>query len=210
MLYAYGHSANAIDFSDLKDEISSINSTISSLNSQIREAETSVTRLDREKNELQTRISSLRSTIQAQRSTSQTYQSQMNNAARVQTEISGLQDHATSTVSNVRDVANELQKLKQHLDSCAAVLSQENTEMKVKTAFMDKFMLKKSRNARQFEREKKAILQVTEALGSVHSKVPAMLPGSSLKFLELKPSTKGNSKSKTTSPSIPSAVLRHA
>lgn len=199
----------AIEYSELKDQISSIQSNISTLNRQINGAESSVTRLTREKEELQTRISDLRSKIQTQKLAQQRHQNQINNAARVQSDITVLQSHANSTTSTVQDVAAELQRLKQNLNDCAAVLNGETAQLRVKTSVIDKFLRKKSRHAREFKREKTAILEATEALATVHSKVPALLPGgSNMKFLELKPRRKGTSVSVTTGNTMPPVVLR--
>ena len=201
-------SGMALDYNQLKDQVSSIQSNISTLNRQISEAERGVTRLTREKDELQSRISNLRSKIQTQKSAQKSHQSQINNAARLQSDISMLQSHANSTTATVQDVAVELQRLKQNLNDCAAVLNGETAQLRVKTSVIDKILRKKSRHAREFKREKTAILQAIEALATVHSKVPELLPGSNMKFLELKPSQEGSSISFIIESGIPQVACR--
>jgi chromosome segregation ATPase len=199
----------AIGYSELKDEISSIQSNISTLNREISDSESSVTRLTREKDELQSRIQSLSSTIQSQTLVQREHQNQINNVGRVQSDISGLQSHANSTTSMVQSVAAELQRLKESLDACAAVLNGETAQLRVKTSVVDRFYRKKSRQAREFQREKTAMLEATEALATAKSCVPKLLPGgSNMKFLDLKSDTKEASMSMAFESTMPKVVFR--
>jgi predicted RNase H-like nuclease (RuvC/YqgF family) len=180
----------AISYDELKDRISSLQSNISSLNFQIREAESSISRLTREKKVLQIRTSELRSKIHTQKSAQYNHQSQIDNAARVQSDISVLQSHANSTSSNVQDVAAELQRLKQNLDRCAAVLSGETTQLRSETSVVERGVPMNVRLVRAFKREQTAVMKATRALELVHLKVPELLPGSNMKFLELEVSSR--------------------
>ena len=49
---------------------------------------------------------------------------------------------------------------------------------------------KKVRLVRAFKREETAVMKATRALESVHLKVPDLLPGSNMKFLELEVSSR--------------------
>ncbi|KAH8645553.1 hypothetical protein BGZ61DRAFT_555760 [Ilyonectria robusta] len=181
----------ALDYNDLKDEISSTEWQIASLNTQIQDAENSVTSLAKEKSQLQSRVSDLRLRIQRQKTAQISHQNQISKVNNVQTDITSLNRHAETTSSTVKTFARELLQLKQALNECAATVDQENTELRVNTSQLDKFLFRSTRQRRELGREKAAILQASEALSQVGAKIPSLLPSSNIKFLELKLATSG-------------------
>lgn len=163
-------------------------------------------RLTREKDQLQTSISRLRTGIQSQRSAQVNHRSQISKVGSVQTNVSQLQGRAGSVTSSVSDMASQLLLLKQALSQCAAALDEEKTELHVKTSVVDRLMIQKARQNRELKREKEAITQATDALNGVLTKLPGLLSGSNMKFLELKPAPRVSSSALVNE--IPAVVPR--
>jgi chromosome segregation ATPase len=196
----------AIDYDNLKDQIAAKRQTISSIRGEISAAESTASRLDREKTQLQTSISLLHSNIQSHKSTQIDHRSQIQKLGSVQTSVSHLKTAADSVTVNIKDMASELLQLKQALNQCASALDDESTEIRIKSSKVDMLVLRRSRQRREFEREKQAIMQVTESLRVVVHSLPGLLPGSSMKFLDIKPAPRSS-----TSPimeDIPGIKLR--
>lgn len=182
----------ACDYDKLKAEISSTEWQIATLNAQIQAAENSVKSLALEMSQLQSRVSDLRLSIQRQETAQISHRNQISKVDYVQTDITSLNRHAKTTGSNVKTFARELLQLKQVLNECAAAVDQESTELHVNTSTVDRLLFRGTRQRRELEREKAAILQASEALSQVGAKIPSLLPDSNVKFLELKLATSGS------------------
>jgi chromosome segregation ATPase len=136
---------------------------------------------------IEARISALESTIRAEKEDAKRHKAQVAKAKKAGTSVKSVQQRADSITNSVQDLTHELQHVKQKLDSCAALLSKENAELKVESSWMDGLATKRTQRARSFKREKEAMERALEALAGAGESIPALHPGASMKFLTMSP-----------------------
>lgn len=164
--------------SDLKDEIRSTNSSISSLQSQIMQADRDVTSLEKEKSELQRLVTRCQSEVTACKLQQQGFRSQISNVSTIRSEISVLDDHGHATTSSVTERKNELQTIKQNLDSCSALLKERSLEVQTSSGFVERLMGKKYARKQKSKRQLELMGNIVGMLDKIHTQMPALLPSS--------------------------------
>jgi hypothetical protein len=118
-----------------------------------------------------------------------------------------MKQRAESTITSSQEVGTELQKTKEQLDQCSALLNSKSMYIRTASSFTDRLFGKTYQNKREFKRQRAVLKRVSETLEEMQTKVPALLPNET-RFLNVKPwqNTK-NSVRETVSP-IPAIHLR--
>jgi septal ring factor EnvC (AmiA/AmiB activator) len=80
-----------------------------------------------------------------------------------------LDKHASSTTSNVAESQRELQKIKQNLDMCSALLKERSLEVQTNSGFLERFLGKTYRRKQEFMRQKSLLQNVSDALNRIIS-----------------------------------------
>ena len=182
---------NAVDISDLKDEIREANTSISRLQSDIDQADRDVSTLERQKGELQQLVKQYQSEVDTCKTKHQEYLGQIQKISLIQSEISLLQDHASSTNSNVTKIHRELQQIKQKLDTCSALLREKFEDVQTSSGFIERSLGKQHQRKQDFKRQKFLMQNIPNALDRSHSEVSALLQSHDTKFLDAKPCNAG-------------------
>jgi uncharacterized phage infection (PIP) family protein YhgE len=94
-----------------------------------------------------------------------------------------LDKHASSTTTNVAESQRELQKIKQNLDICSALLKEQSLEVQTNSGFLERFLGKTYQRKQEFNRQKSLLQTVSDALNRIHTEMPALLPSSDTKLL---------------------------
>lgn len=187
-------SYKAVRMEDFEKEANSCRQSINSLSTEISQDAQAVASLEREKTELQSLVSKYQSEVTKRRSEQRIYQRNIEQADRVKTEIATLKSHAVSTKKNVVQALPELQQIKQTLEQCSTLVKERSLDVSTSSTVMERFtgslpiVGTKIKNAREFNRQKLLLQQVSETLEKIHTEVPGLLPSSvNAKFLDVKP-----------------------
>ena len=153
---------NAVDISDLKDQIRAANTSVSQLQSDIAQADRDVSTLEQQKGELQQLVKQCQLEADTSKTKHQEYRGQIQKISLIQSEISSLQDHASSTNSNVTKIHRELQQIKQKLDTCSALLGEKFEDVQISSGFMERSLGKRHQIKQDFEGQKVLIQNVSD------------------------------------------------
>ncbi|EXL47934.1 hypothetical protein FOCG_10440 [Fusarium oxysporum f. sp. radicis-lycopersici 26381] len=181
-----------IRVSDLKDEIVALQSKVSSLNSEISQDQQAISNLEREQRNLQDLVSQYQRDISSRRSTHQLYQKQISEANRVENDITTLKGVAEATISNINDVNSQLQDVKECLDECSSLLQAKSVYLSTSTSSVDWIIGAVGRctrifRAKEFERQKMLMQQVSEVLEKIEKDGQLLLSSQDMAFLDIKP-----------------------
>ena len=167
---------------------------MNSLNGEISQGIRDVANLEDEKRNLQARIRQYEAEIAQRKTNNAQYERQIGEAKSVKGEIDVLERHAQSTTANVTDDNRQLQKLKQALDECNALIQAKSLEVQSKATLVERFagllgsrIGDKVRRPREFQRQRQAMERVSQTLEQLQSEVPLLLPSHQMKFLDVKP-----------------------
>lgn len=186
------YSYKGIRVSDLKDEIVALQSKVSNLNSEISQDQQAISNLEREQRNLQDLVSQYQRDISSRRSTHQLYQKQISEANRVEIDITTLKGVAEATISNINDVNSQLQDVKECLDECSSLLQAKSVDLSTSTSSVDWIIGAVSRctgtfRAKEFERQKMLMQQVSEVLEKIEKDGQLLLSSQDMAFLDIKP-----------------------
>ena len=186
------YSYKGIRVSDLKDEIVALQSKVSNLNSEISQDQQAISNLEREQRNLQDLVSQYQRDISSRRSTHQLYQKQISEANRVENDITTLKGVAEATISNINDVNSQLQDVKECLDECSSLLQAKSVDLSTSTSSVDWIIGAVSRctrtfRAKEFERQKMLMQQVSEVLEKIEMDGQLLLSSQDMAFLDIKP-----------------------
>ncbi|KAL7762936.1 hypothetical protein ACKLNR_006294 [Fusarium oxysporum f. sp. zingiberi] len=181
-----------IRVSDLKDEIVALQSKVSNLNSEISQDQQAISNLKREQRNLQDLASQYQRDISSRRSTHQLYQKQISEANRVENDITTLKGVAEATISNINDVNSQLQDVKECLDECSSLLQAKSVDLSTSTSSVDWIIGTVGRctrtfRAKEFERQKMLMQQVSEVLEKIEKDGQLLLSSQDMAFLDIKP-----------------------
>ncbi|EXM26222.1 hypothetical protein RAB80_012662 [Fusarium oxysporum f. sp. vasinfectum] len=181
-----------IRVSDLKDEIVALQSKVSNLNSEISQDQQAISNLEREQRNLQDLVSQYQRDISSRRSTHQLYQKQISEANRVENDITTLKGVAEATISNINDVNSQLQDVKECLNECSSLLQAKSVDLSTSTSSVDWIIGAVSRctrtfRAKEFERQKMLMQQVSEVLEKIEMDGQLLLSSQDMAFLDIKP-----------------------
>ena len=186
------YSYKGIRVSDLKDEIVALQSKVSNLNSEISQDQQAISNLEREQHNLQDLVSQYQRDISSRRSAHQLYQKQISEANRVENDITTLKGVAEATISNINDVNSQLQDVKECLDECSSLLQAKSVDLSTSTSSVDWIIGAVSRctrtfRAKEFERQKMLMQQVSEVLEKIEKDGQLLLSSQDMAFLDIKP-----------------------
>ncbi|KAF4950799.1 hypothetical protein FGADI_7932, partial [Fusarium gaditjirri] len=181
-----------IRVSDLKDDIVALQSRVSTLNTEISQDQQAIANLEREQRNLQDLVSHYQRDISSRRSAHQLYQKQISEASKVENEITTLKGVAEATITSINDVNSELQDIKQCLDECSSLLQAKSVDISTSASSVDWIIGAVGRRtkiwrAREFERQKMLMLQVSEALEKVEKEGQLLLSNQDMAFLDIEP-----------------------
>ena len=178
------HRGTGINVGEIEEEIRCTQSAINGLQTEIKQVEREVASLERQKRELNSLISQYERDISSRKSKHTSYQSDINNAQRVQRQIGSVKGQAASTRVSVQEVERELQQAKVKLDQCSAMVNNQSLELQTKSSFVDRLVTQDRRHAREFRRQKELLEKVVGALDSIHAQIPGLPPVQETKFLK--------------------------
>ncbi|KAH7144819.1 hypothetical protein DER46DRAFT_672496 [Fusarium sp. MPI-SDFR-AT-0072] len=181
-----------IRVSDLKDEIVALQSKVSTLNSEISQDQQAISNLEREQRNLQDLVSQYQRDISSRRSTHQLYQKQISEASRIENDITTLKGVAEATISNINDVNSELQDVKECLDECSSLLQAKSVDLSTSASSVDWIIgavgwCTRTFRAREFERQKMLMQQVSEVLEKIEKDGQLLLSSQDMAFLDIEP-----------------------
>jgi len=187
-----GYKASRME--DFEKEANSCRQSINSLNTEINQDAQAVASLEREKTGLQSLVSKYQSEVTKRRSEQRMYQRNIEQADRVKTEITTLKSYAVSTKKNVAQALPELQQIKQTLEQCSTLVKERSLDISTSSTFIERFtgslpvVGRNIKNAREFNKQKLLLQQVSETLEKIHTEVPGLLQSSvGTKLLDVKP-----------------------
>ncbi|KAL9565714.1 hypothetical protein ACKAV7_009896 [Fusarium commune] len=191
-LAAAGAGYKGIRVSDLKDEIVALQSKVSTLNSEISQDQQAISNLEREQRNLQDLVSQYQRDISSRRSTHQLYQKQISEASRIENDITTLKGVAEATISNINDVNSELQDVKECLDECSSLLQAKSVDLSTSASSVDWIIgavgwCTRTFRAREFERQKMLMQQVSEVLEKIEKDGQLLLSSQDMAFLDIEP-----------------------
>jgi septal ring factor EnvC (AmiA/AmiB activator) len=128
-------------------------------------------------------VTQCQSEVATRKRQQQEHRNQIQKTGQIKSEISVLDKHASSTTSNVAESQRELQKIKQNLDTCSALLKERSLEVQTNSGFLERFLGKTYQRKREFMRQKSLLQNVSDALDRIHTEMPALLPSSDTKLL---------------------------
>ncbi|KAI7770219.1 hypothetical protein LZL87_002590 [Fusarium oxysporum] len=181
-----------IRVSDLKDEIVALQSKVSTLNCEISQDQQAISNLEREQRNLQDLVSQYQRDISSRRSTHQLYQKQISEASRIENDIRTLKGVAEATISNINDVNSELQDVKECLDECSSLLQAKSVDLSTSASSVDWIIgavgwCTRTFRAREFERQKMLMQQVSEVLEKIEKDGQLLLSSQDMAFLDIEP-----------------------
>ena len=167
----------------------------------------SVNQVDREVSTLSSAVISLETESQRLRAQIQTHKTDIKNKqaemARLEKEISSgrstkeeiviVKDHALSTLVNVQQALPDLRSIRDALEQCRDRIEDKRLEVSTPAdTFSDvigyiPFVGTKMKRKGEFRKRILAIEEVLQTLDKIHKDMPALLPASSSKFLDIKP-----------------------
>lgn len=154
------------------------------MHAEINHGQQVIATLQQEKDEYEELILQYELEVHRRQSNHSDYRAEIEKARRAQGDIMVLKERAQSTTANVKELQKELQKTKQQLDRFSAALNSNALEIRTWSSFLGLLLTRRRRKAREFQKQKKAIRELSSALESVHEKVPMLLPALETKFLE--------------------------
>jgi chromosome segregation ATPase len=129
-------------------------------------------------------VTQCQSEVATRKRNQQEHLNQIKKTGQIKSEISVLDQHASSTISNVAESKLELQKIKQNLDTCSTLLKERSLEVQTNSGFVERFLGKiYQRRIQEFTRQKSLLQNVSDALDRIHTDMPALLPSSDAKLL---------------------------
>jgi chromosome segregation ATPase len=143
--------------------------------------------LEAQKRELQRLVTQCQSEVATRKRKQQEHRSQIQKTGQIKSEISMLDMHASATTSSVTESQRELQKIKQNLDTCSALLKERSLEAQTNSGFLERFLGKTYKRKQEFMRQKNLLQNVSNALDKIHTEMPVLLPNSDTKLLGSSP-----------------------
>ena len=180
---------------DLKDDANALRSRVSALNNEISQGQQAIASLEQDKRDLQSLVEKYQGEISTRKSRHQSYQEQISEAKRVQTEIATLKGVAESTASNVKDANRELQIIKHSLDECSSLVQAKSIDLSTTAGPLDRItgmiiprsVSSSMRRAREVKKQSDVVQQVFEALKKIDEEIPLLLPGEGSTYLAIAP-----------------------
>ncbi|OCL11173.1 hypothetical protein AOQ84DRAFT_424857 [Glonium stellatum] len=179
--------SSSADISNLRDQINAANASIGRLQTEIAEADRDVLTLERQKRELQQLIKKYQSEVDTCKMKHQEHQCQIQKTSEIQSEILLLLDYASSTKLTAEEIQRELQKVKQKLDTCSALLGERYEDVQASSGSVEGLLKRQHQRKRDFSGQRDLMQDVLNTLDKIHSDVPVLLESHDAKFLDAKP-----------------------